>query len=45
MTETTIRVGEARVNATSAGDSIAAVVSAEDSNSKDAKKRNKPWRI
>ena len=36
VTETTARVGEARVAATSVGDSITAVASAEDSNSKDA---------
>ena len=36
VTETTTRAREARVAATSAGDSIAAVASAKDSNSKDA---------
>ena len=36
VTETITRVGEARVVATSARDSIAAIASAEDSNSKDA---------
>ena len=36
VTETTTRVGEVRVVAISVGDSIAAVASAEDSNSKDA---------
>ena len=36
VTETTTRAGEARVAATSAGDSIATIASAKDSNSKDA---------